>query len=25
VLFYRGRSQNGLSKNIDWAITGIKD
>ena len=25
VLFYRGRSQNGLGKNIDWAITGVKD
>ena len=25
VLFYRGRSQNGLGKKIDWAITGVKD
>jgi hypothetical protein len=25
VLFYRGRSKNGLGKNIDWAITGVKD
>ena len=25
VLFYRGRSQNGMGKKIDWAITGVKD
>jgi len=25
VLFYRGRSKNGLGKNIDWTITGVKD